>query len=278
MSEESWIESLPETLREAPFISKAESPEKALEELQNAAGWMGNSIRLPGEDATDDARKEFYGKLAEKAPGVMVRPDPENMTDFYRSMGMPEDVNGYKWETPEGKSDPDDLGIIAEVAHKAGLSQDQFKTMVDNIMESKWTQEDQYEAEHKEAMAGLATEWGQAYDGNMAGVRNFLKLTDAPEGIVDLITQGAMSPEEIKWLHKVATQTKSSVELADQQQQRQAALTPAEAQMRIAELLDNPAYWDAANPLHKSLQQKMLEYQQAAAPNARMDIDQLRAG
>lgn len=276
---ESWVDSLPEGFADAPFIKGAKDPSDAIAQLQNAAGHMGNSLRLPGEDASTEARQEFYDKLAAKVPDVMVKPNKDNMDAFYNSMGRPEKPDEYNFEAPEGKEVPSDFGAFAQAAHKAGLNQDQFRTLIGDVLGETWTQQEIAEATQRDEMKALGEEWGQAYEQNMAQVRNFLKLTDAPEGIVDLIVNDAMSPTEIKWIHDIANQTKAPVELANIQQEQQALMTPSEAQNRIQEMLNNQEhpYWNATDPRHKDAVNKMVELQGFAHPNASRTVDDLRA-
>lgn len=262
-----WKETLPEGFADAPFFKAAETPEAALQDIQNAAAHMGNSIRIPSEDAGEDDMNAFYAKVLEKAPNLMPKPTDDNMDSVFQALGRPENVEGYKYEPPEGRELPDDYASFATIAHEAGLSQTQFNQMLGKIMENEWQSADIAETEQAAAMKELSKEWGVAYDQNLSHVKNFLRLTDAPEGIVDLISEGAMSPTEIKWLHSIATQTKAPKELVDIESDQKAALTPEEARARIQELLnagqDGP-YFNAAHPGHKDAMAKMHEYQKAA--------------
>lgn len=274
-----WRAELPQAFQEAPFIKAAESLDDAVAQLTNAASHMGNSIRVPSEEASPEERKAFYDKVLQKAPDLMPKPTEENLEAFYNSLGRPADYKEYKYEPPEGKEIPEDFEAFAEAAHKAGLSQEQFKSVLDGVLGNVWQQNEALEFEQQEAMKQLSQEWGLSFDQRMGVVQNFLKLTEAPEGIQNLLENGAMSPAEIKWIHEIATKTASTTELASQQSQGDAPLSPQEAKERINEIIannDHP-YWNAADPRHKQAVAKMLEYQKAAAPNATTSLDALRA-
>lgn len=266
-----WRDSLPETLREAPFLKAANTPEDAFEQIKNAAAHMGNSVRFPGEDASPEVKQEFLDKITAKSPELMLRPNEGNQDKFWNSLGRPESPDKYNLDLAEGEELPSDFSSFAEVAHKYGLTQDQFRGVVKEVVSGQQEQMSATEAQQKTEMSNLAKEWGQAYDQNVAQVKNFLRLTDAPEGIVELISEGAMSPQEIKWIHSVATATRSPVELATQKQEQQNALTPMEAHSRIQEMLNNHEhpYWNQTDPRHKDAVNKMLEYQSAAHPEPR---------
>lgn len=276
---ETWQSGLPEGFADAPFFKAAESPEAALTAIQNAASHMGQSIRIPGEDAGEDDVKAFYGKVLEKAPNLMPKPTEENMEQVWAAMGRPDKADGYQYTPPEGKEVPPDFEAFAQTAHKHGLSQEQFRGILGEVLGGQWDQLEVMEAQQKDAMEALANEWGLAYDKNITAVKNFLRLTDAPEGIVELIAGGAMSPAEIKWLQSIATSTKSATELVTHDQERQVAMTPVEAQNQIQEMLNNAEhpYWKATDPRHNEAVRKMLELQKFAHPDSSTSVDALRA-
>ncbi len=263
-----WTDTLPEGFADAPFIKAAKTPEEAIAAIQNAATYMGNSIRVPGEDAGDEDRQSFYAKIMEKAPKLMFRPDDESMDEFYNSMGRPEDPSKYELEVPEGKELPSDFGDFSKLAHKIGLSNKQYKELMSGVLEQQWGNEEQVEVTQAEETKQLKDKWGKAYDVNLSTVKNFLRLTDAPEGIVDLISEGAMSATEMEWLNSIATMTKSKVELAEHEDTIPPVMTPGEAQDKIQEMLNNKEhpYWVAQDPRHKGAVQKMIQLQGYAHP------------
>jgi len=264
-----WRSSLPEGFGEASFIKGADSAEAALTAINNAAAHMGNSIRIPGEDASDDARNEFYGKILEKAPNLMPKPSEDSMDAFYASIGRPQDATGYAYEAPEGRDVPTDFEAFSQVAHKHGLSQEQFKGVLGDLLEGQWSQMDGMTETHNGEMQDLRGKWGMAYDDNMSAVKNFLRLTDAPEGVVELMTEGAMSAKEIEWIHSVANSTKSSTELSQQTTTTVPnMMTPDEATMKISEMLNNVEhpYWNNSDPGHQRAVARMLELQKMAHP------------
>jgi hypothetical protein len=278
----SWLESLPEAMRDAPFIGKADSLESAMAEIQNAAAHMGNSIRIPSEEAGTEDVAKFYAKIQEKAPNLMVKPDitnAETMSAFYRSIGQPENATDYKYEMPEGKEMPTDFQNFAVVAHKFGLTQAQFEGMMGDVLGTMWEGQSTMEGNHKNEIDELGTEWGQAFKTNMSIVENYLNLSKAPTGIIEMFKEGTMSADEISWLHSVATTTKSATELSQQHSDQQVALTPAAAQDQIQEIMNNRdhPYFKPADPRNKQAIKRMIELQSAAHPEASVNVNDLRA-
>ena len=220
-------------------------------------------------------------KIMEKAPNLMVKPDitnAETMTAFYNSIGRPETSEGYKYEVPEGKDMPTDFEGFSKTAHKFGLTNDQFKGILGEVLGTQWEAQDVMGAEQRDAIRNLTKKWGSAYDDQMAQVKNFLRLTDAPEGLVDLFIDEAMSPKEIEWLHAIATQTKAPAELVTHDKE-QNLVTPSEAMNRIQEMLNNDThpYWKASDPRHNDAVQEMIRLQGLAHPDASTSVESLRA-
>jgi hypothetical protein len=270
---ESWLDSIPEGMREAPFIKGADSLEVALGNIENAAQYMGNSIRIPGEEAGDEDRQAFITKVMEKAPQLMLKPDLNDETqaaDFYKMLGRPETAEDYKYDPGEGNDVPENIKAFAEIAFNNGLNQAQFQKMVSSIMEGEAAQMEQTDEAQIADLRNLHAEWGMKFDENVRIIGNFLKLTDGPEVLQDMLKEGQMSTSEMKWLHNIASQTKSAVELAQQPAGTVTVLTPDMAQASIQEMLNNQKhpYWNPADPGHKKAVERMVELQQMANPGA----------
>lgn len=278
---ENWKDALPEGMRDAPFIKGADTMESAVEQITNAASHMGNSIRIPSENASNEDMQNFYIKLSEKAPGVMVKPDLENdqaMKSFYKSIGQPDKPEDYKFQFAEDAIPPD-LNGFNKIAFDQGLSQKQYEGMMTAVMAGVVETQSLSTAEMKDAMTSLATEWGMTFENRMMMVKNFLKMSDAPEGLDALLSSGEMAPDEIKWMYAMATKMKSPTELAEfKQEQPGEVISTVEAKNRISEMLNNRdhPYWKPADPRNKDAIRTMLKLQQMANPEASTSIDDLR--
>ncbi len=73
-----WRMSLPPELRENPTIKDTPSVETLAKRLVDTKSMLGNSIRVPGPDASEEDRQKFLNTLLEKDVGLMQRPDPTN--------------------------------------------------------------------------------------------------------------------------------------------------------------------------------------------------------
>jgi polyhydroxyalkanoate synthesis regulator phasin len=264
----SWVDSLPAVLRDAPFIGKATTPEAALQEIQNASAHMGNSLRLPGDDAGAEDMSAFYARMQAKVPGLMLSPDIDNaesVTSVLRSLGLPEAADGYKYTAPEGVNPPTDLAGMTALAHSVGLTQSQFQGLLSGLATQGKAEGDVYRSDMEADMGALKTEWGSAFEQNSTIVKNFLEKSQAPELIQNMVKEGELSSGEWKWLHGLAASTANVAELSKQPDEfrQEGQLTPVEAESQIQEMLNNAEhpYWNAGAMGHKAAIDKMIKLQ-----------------
>ena len=91
-----WRDELPDDLKGNEALSNFESIDQLAKSFVETKKFQGESIRIPGEDAGEDAIKEFNTKLLDKVPNLMPKPnlDSEDQAiEFFRSIGMPETVS-----------------------------------------------------------------------------------------------------------------------------------------------------------------------------------------
>ena len=70
-----WRSAIPEDVRGSPSLQNIESIEDLATQFVNAQGLIGNSIRIPSDNASDEDRAAFRQKLLEKVE-VSVSPGP----------------------------------------------------------------------------------------------------------------------------------------------------------------------------------------------------------
>jgi hypothetical protein len=229
-----WKESLPEQLRDAPYFKSAESVDQVLSDLTNAAGLQGNSLRIPGPDASDEDVAAFRLKATEKIPGLMAVPDPDSddYTDVLSKMGLPEAADKYR--VPEGTPiDADTLAQLAAEAHEAKLTQSQFNALV-NKQAGKLAQlTEQQETHAREREDALRKEWGAAYEDRLGEVERL--LSDAPGELAGVLPN--LSADAVKWLHDLTDSFGEDNEGTRQADGQRARLTPDEAHEQAGEIL-----------------------------------------
>ena len=127
---------------------------------------VGNSIRIPSKDAGEEARQEYWNKLINNDPELMMKPDFENKDqsrEFFRTIGLPEEFS--KYENPEGMKLPDDVEAeMRELLYSASLTNSQYQKIMaafsDRQAQTTTMQNDMQET----GMSDLKGKWGQALD------------------------------------------------------------------------------------------------------------------
>jgi len=132
-----WKDSLPETIKDWDEVKNAKDSDSFWTQMSNMRSMMGQSIRIPTQEASADVLKEFDERLMSKVPSLMRKPDFEDdavMDSFYQQMGRPEEKEKYvapELEAPEGIILDETLaGNFKDIAFKNGLTQKQYEGVV----------------------------------------------------------------------------------------------------------------------------------------------------
>lgn len=161
--QDDWRSRLPDELK----------AEKSLEDFKDVGGlaksyveaqkMIGNSVRIPKEDASDEDWEAFHMKL-----------------------GRPETVEGYdfvKPELPENVEWNDRLADwFGKTAHSLGLSKTQANKLMQAWNDNQFTEMHNAQKEMKAKLDVLQESWGDQYEGRVElGVRGIDKMLPAEE-------------------------------------------------------------------------------------------------
>lgn len=268
MSEESktdWKENLSEELRGHKTLADVKDIDGLAQQFIDSQQMIGQSIRIPGPEAGDDAWKAFHGKLVDKVPNLIPTPDPDDkeaMTALYNRMGRPEAPEGY--EHPEGV-DPTTLKDFATAAHELGLTKSQYKGLVDKLSQAGAAKDEKANTDQEQGLRDLKREWGIVYEDNLKMVDSVLKKTDAPQSWKEMAADQKLPPDALKWLYNIGKQL-GEEGINWEKDETSTRVPPAEAKARIAEIMgdtDGP-YWDASHPQHRDYINRVVELQKAA--------------
>ena len=184
----------------------------------------------------------------DRAGKTIVMPDenasPEVKQAFLQKLGVPDKPEGYGFKAPEG-ADDSFAKMAAQWMHKNNVPAKAAEGIMqewEQFVSSKQTeQQTAFAAQSERDMAGLKTEWGQAYDQNLelgrraalqfipgsgeerAATLNKLEQALGTSGLLKLMANIGQGLGE----HKMVQGGGSGV------------MTPAQAQQRIAELKSN---------------------------------------
>ena len=268
--EPNWKDSLPEELKGHKGLTDVKDVAGLAQQFIDGQAMIGNSIRVPGPEAGDDAFKAFHAKLAEKVPGLIPTPDRENaeqMTALYKTLGRPDEATGY--EHPEGV-DATKMAEFATLAHSLGLSGSQYSKMVGALQEFTVTQQEAASEAFNTGMRELKQEWGIVYEDNIQLVNSVMKGTSAPKEMLEMAADGKLGADALKWLHNIGEQL-GTEGINFNKDEFSSRLAPAEAKARSAEIMGDRTgpYWDASHPQHKEYVQRVVDLNRAAAAGGR---------
>ena len=180
-----WRASLPEDIRSSKVFDSVQDVNSLAKQFMDAQSHIGNSIRIPGEDAGQEAVDAFHQKLMNKTD-LMVKPTtPEDYQKVFKSMGMPEDGKGYV--NPEGVEGYEHL---RELALNANMTNKQFESMVNSVAQLDASALETQQASQAEGRGVVEKEWGAAFDQNSSQAIALLEATGAPESVIKLAKEG----------------------------------------------------------------------------------------
>jgi hypothetical protein len=262
MAEEtSWLDTLPDDLKADPNVVKFKSPAEMAKSYIEASRMIGASIRPPGADASDDAKKEFREKMQKAVPDLIYAPEGSDEAPLFKRLGRPEKEDGYTVDEETAKAI--DLASARKQAAEAGLTVKQFQIL------SKQTAAQVAVAQEaaRASQAALRTEWGAAYDERVQQVAAAATKLGMSETQVAAILKGSIPVDQMKFLHTVALAVGANPKEM-RQENASGALAPADALMAISEIMHNRAhpYWNDRDPAHGAAIQKMLKLQELAGP------------
>lgn len=240
------------------------SADDVLKSYKNLEAMTGNSIRIPSEDASDEAKQDFFNKI-KGIEGVLVKGDEE----FYNKLGRPETADGYKFDDVLKAEVVNNLpGVDQEledfksIAHEIGLTDEQAAKLVDMRMSALTKFQDNTAIARQESEQTLRKVWGADFDNRLDAAKKVAGIyTDKYGEQMEQLIHGPAgnNPAFLEILSELAGTFKekghegmSGSQLGD---------TPEIAQQKIAEMKSDrgfmKAYNDAFHPGHKAAVAKM---------------------
>ena len=255
MAEPTWRDSLPEELKAHPDLQSVTDVPSLAKQFVDRGAFLGSSIRIPSKEAGADGMKEFYNKVIEKVPSLMVKPDfndPVAKDAFFTMFGRPKEDKEY--ELPEKVTFSDEILVpLRKTAHELGLNKDQFKGVLSTINALNTEAAKKAERAREENSAAIDREWGAKKEHNTKLVKAVAVATGAPDGLIAAIDKGEADPRTLNWLLGLAAKFPAeTAQIVNQGDGSRIGMTPAEARARIVEIRANPKHpvWNEGDPLH----------------------------
>ncbi len=259
-----WRSSIPAELREAPQLKDVADIGSLAKQFIDQQRFLGNSIRIPGEDAGEPGRKEFLEKLQKHAPELIVRPniaDEKSMAEFWALAGVPEDENDY--ELGQDVQESEEFTKEAKSrAKKYGMTKKAFDTMVKDRVALKQANEQKAAQVMADDAKSLANEWGASTEAKVNDVKKFAEAMALPQEFQKALAAGRVGSEWIKALDGIIKQFGGMSEGKQVAFQSGGSIPdgPTELKTKIAEIEANPAFRDHRHPQHKILVAKRVEH------------------
>lgn len=147
-----WMAQLPDDLKKHEGLTKFATIGDLGKSYIDIAGKVEGTVRIPGENATDEEKSSFYSALG--------RPEAPDKYEFTRPT-LPDGV----------QYDEKQEGAFRTMAHEIGLSQAQAEKLYgfynNQIIESHSEYVRVVNEAKQEAEAALKKEWGEKYAGNL---------------------------------------------------------------------------------------------------------------
>jgi hypothetical protein len=258
-----WRDNLPDEVKDWDEAKNSDSQEKFFQQMAAHRRMLGQSVRIPSADAGEEAMGDFYNKIQTKVDGLMKTPDPTNqeeMLSALKKLGLPDSADGYgALDVAEFDPNSESYAALKGMAHKAGLTKNQFKELAASIhstdIEAK-TQKSEALAADKAQLKG---EWGEAFDQRMKLASNMAEKTGAPKALVESIAQGRVDSATAKWLYDLSQQLGG--EIAQFRETQINVASNVEMEANIEEIMGNQdgPYWNPSHPSHKRTVDKVLE-------------------
>jgi hypothetical protein len=256
--EGNWRDQLPEDLRDAGSLKDIPDVPTLAKAYTDAQSFIGRSVRIPGEDASEDTWTDFRDKL-KQVPGIGIIPTSQSSEDdwghFYNSLGRPEKPEDYNIVRPEGTepNEEAELGLLQKL-HSLGLNNTQASDLVNWMNEGLHDVQEVTQADQQQALDLLHSDWGMAFDTKMKDAKAALTKYGGDDLVQELDTTGlGNNVALIKAFAEIGKgfSENPAMNTGDSNSFR---VTPAEAREQINEILGNSAhpYNDGQHPSHAS--------------------------
>ena len=201
---------------------------------------VGQSIRIPSEEAGAEDVKKFQESLMEKVPGLIMKPDADDddgVKNILKSLGMPEEADQYGEVDIAGTLlSEEDVNEMKAYALEAGLTKRQFNAYTNKIIAKSKAENEDYDIKQSQDVDNLKREWGEAYELRTSQAARVAEASGAPEEFVEAIKLGTAPTSSVKWMYDLARRIGGEDFQAAMQEPSGGGITPDEARERAQEI------------------------------------------
>lgn len=221
--------------------------------------------------------EKMVGAPAESVLRVPVSGDTEGWAKVHQQLGAPAEASGY--EVPMKGGDAE-TGALRELFHKAGLTQDQAKAIVEGSeafgSDAEQAAEEAYAQTVQVQEQELHKEWGAGYDRQMSLAQNAAGKLGFDENAINGLESTLGYAETVKLMANLGTKLGEdnfvNGDHANSQNGFQSQLTPAQAKVKWSEFSGDPnsrtALLDKRHPGHDAAMTRKRELFSLMHPDA----------
>lgn len=255
-----WRDSLPEGVKNWQEAQQSTDPDMFWQQMEHMRSSMGNSLRIPSEDAGQETWDEFKSKIA-NVPGVAFF-DENDPSAIYDRMGRPQDANAYQFSEVEGfDADPESEGAFRKVAHEAGLNSEQADKIHQWLATSISADAAASKASFDADIDQLRGEWGAKFEHNTGIARQAVNVIEQNvSGFREYLEQSGAGNSG-QFIRAMAFLGNLFGEQGAMQFSPTAAMSPHEARLQISDIRNNPShpFNNELDPGHEAAKQKVME-------------------
>lgn len=250
-----FLQSVPESYREKPYMKGIDSMEKFVEQFDNAQSLIGKkTIGVPNDESSIEDWNQFYNK-----------------------MGRPESVDAYEFETVElpdaYKRSDEDLKLMKSIFHEAGLTQKQAQQVLKKTDEAvlkyyeanKENMDKMVDERNKQFLAEMDKYFGDEKAQALAVAETMLKQ-HVPKGMEQLV-QG-LDDNSMLVLSTVLHNVHKAGKTEDGMSKNVdpvPEVTAEDMREQARKLMMSPEFKDAFHPNHDATKKKIAELYQKIA-------------
>ncbi len=202
-----WRSSLPPELQNSPSLQDVPDVATLVKNYESTKAMVGNSLRIPTEEAGAEDVAAFREKVLQGDHGLMVKPDtdnPESMQAFYKAIGRPDDAGDYT--LPEGVNG-EEYGALSSSAHALGLTDAQYAGMATALEKRQAAMMEQAEQERVRGIDQIKGELGPpAFDQRSERISAMVKAMGGFPGLEEAIANNGLNADAWRFLDAVSAQ------------------------------------------------------------------------
>lgn len=219
-----WREMIPRELRQESVWDKYHSPEQAFKGLVELNKLVG--------------KKEIPVGLVKPDPGAPQEDVAKYKLDLARMLEVPDSAERYS--VPEIAKNVNGLNTMMQMAHKSGLGDQQFSSMIEQIAVADKEHQESIKKQRMENLNALRGEWGESYEQNLQVADVGLEAVDANGEMRKLLNDTGLNvhPVVIKHYHELGAVFREG------NLKTGAPSTAETLNEEIAKLKKSDAYWE----------------------------------